>query len=1426
MSSPMFRRLYFLILVSFLLTNASLAADQTGDNAPHFSQDAKALYATASAVAAPDGTDIVVLEDQETIIFDAEGRGVHTTYTLFKVLTQRGAESWSDVSNAWEPWHEERPALRARVITPDFAVRELDPKTLSDAPSRQDSSDMYSDSRVMRAPLPAMAPGSLVEQEWVEKETAPIFGAGSVGRFYFGRINVPVQHSRLVLEAPSSVALRYTMELLPELHPERTEADGKVKVVFDHGPMLAQENSDTNLPSDVPAFPVVTFSTGASWQRIADEYAKTVDSHVGGADVKALVDELTQGKSSRDDKTRTILEYLDKNVRYTGIEFGEAAIVPHAPTETLAHKYGDCKDKATLLVAMLRAAGIPAYVALLNAGQRNDVAPELPGMGLFDHAIVYVPGDPDLWIDATDDYARLGQLPLGDQGRLSLVVRAGSDSLVRIPTSSSQSNVLLELREIDLAENGPARVMETSQPQGCFESEFRRFYADKDNKDHRESLSNYVKSQYLADKLDRFDRSDPTDFSKQFELVLETKKAKRGYTDLDDAVAAIRLEGLFSRLPDELQRRESSDDTSADPKPKKKRTADYQLPEPLVVEWHYTIVPPLGFQAKPLPQDVSIAIGPAVLTEHFSAGNDGNVSGVIRFDTVKRRLTVAESTEMRNKIAEIRQGEAVLIHFEPVAQTLLNQGKAREAFQNYRGLIAQHPKEAVHHLQIAKALLIAGLGEAARNEARLAVKLEPKSALAEKTLGEILEFDLVGRMFRPGSDYAGSAAAFRAAMQLDPDEKDATQELAILLEYNEDGARYATGAKLKEAVQVYRSLPPDKLVSMGLQNNVAFALFYSGEFAEARKLAETLNPQPKGLIVACEAATNGSESAIAEASKRSSGETEKKQIAAAAGTMLMNLRKYSLAADLVQAGAAGDNAARTMGLASLLRKAQPHEQIHFGDDPTGFVMKFFLLQLSPDLTVDQMNALGSKNAVAVMKSMTPEELEKALKAGKQFRRSMARSGSSPDVTLDIMLPAIEPKGEGNDASGYRENLVVPGGTKLTMFVVKQDGAYKVLDTTEKPNAIGLEILDRVAANHPEQARVLLDWLREEQHLAGGDDPMAGEAFPRFWTKGKDADARQMKLAGAAILVQTKATAKQGVAVLEEAKKTAATDTEKTNIDLALLQGYDVVQDFEKLLAVSVELVKQEPESRRIFFSRAWALRALGRFDEANDLAQERLKRLPDDVDSLRVLFSTAASREDYRAAHDWAQKVVDLGKAEASDFNGLAWETLFFPREGGPDIDNAIKATQLSQNSAAILHTLGCVYAEAGKTKEAREVLVQAMDILELDEPDDNYWYAFGRIAEQYGEREIAMADYHKVARPKDALQIPDSTYRLAQNRLKMLQAEAPSGGLQLAAEPALAVLRLFPPVHVPMGLNQDAHPVSLRWGLCYSQDYPIFSKV
>jgi Flp pilus assembly protein TadD len=931
---------------------------------------------------------------------------------------------------------------------------------------------------------------------------------------------------------------------------------------------------------------------------------------------------------------------------------------------------------------------------------------------------------------------------------------------------------LLELRELTLAENGPATVTEITRPTGVFEGEYRGYYADKPDKDAREGLTNYVKSQYVAEKLTKVERSDPADLSKQFELTIACEKAKRGYTDLDNAVAAIRVDSLFLRLPDELKRKDDSEekkkkaDQETD-KPKKPRTEDWELPQPFVAEWRYKLTPPEGFQPKPLPQNQKISLGPALLTEEFSATKDGVVLAHLTFDTVKRRYTVAEATELRNKVAELVAGPAILVNFEPTGEALLREGKVREALASYRALVALHPSEAVHHLQVAKVLLEAGMGEAARAEAREAVKLDPKSALAEKTLAQILKHDLVGRNLRPGSDLKGAEAAYRTAIQLDPDDHGTEADLAILLEYDPVGRRYGRFSKMKEAVAEYQKLGQDKLAELGLTNNLAFAEFYGGDYAEAEKSAMVLNPEPKALIAACEGLLHGSQAGLAEANKRSNGTEGFKETARIAGEMLMNLRKYDLAADFMAAGAAGDNAAQTMGLANMLRGAEHHEDLHFDDSPTGLVKHVFALAMDPELTQAKLDPLASRNALLVMKNEDAEEKKKTLETGKQMNSQLARQDTSLDVTVDVMLKAFDPKVEGNDQSGYRVKVQIPGGSNSTFYVVKEDGKYKLLDSDDKPNSIALEVVDRVKAGDLQGAKALLDWLREDSHLEGGDDPLGGPVFPRFWTRGAAADARRMKLAAASLMVATKPTLAQGVALLEEAQKDAAGEREKTNIRLALALGYSIQNNYAKLEEVSSALLKEEPESKLAFMEEVQALLGLGRQDEALALADQRLKLLDGDQDALLMKMETEANRGNFAAARGWAQKIVDQGKENAGILNDIAWYALFTGKIEQADIDTAIKSTQMAKDNAHILHTLACLYAETGKAKEAHDLLLRSMDELNLDEPNDDYWYALGLIAEQYGEREIAVADYRKLEKPKEPLAVPTSSYRLAQMRLK-----------------------------------------------------------
>jgi len=1382
-SHPALRRVVF-CCVSFLLLDLVTLGARAQERvepwkAPHFSIEPKALYEAASIVAVPETANAAILEDDESYSFDESGRSVHTAYVVYKVLNQKGAEGWDSVSVDWEPWHQARPAIRVRVIARDLSVHTLDPKQITEAPAREGEYKTYGDGKTLRAPFPAIAPGVVVEEEFVTTETVPFFAPGHVGRMFFGREGVPVAHSIAELDAPSSLPLRTDTVMLDDLKPLRTEANGRVTLVFEKGMLDGFDAAEPDLPPEVSRFPIVEFSTGASWQAMATEYGKIVDSHADQSAVRTIVDGLIAGKTSEADKEAAIVNYLDQEIRYTGIEFDEAALIPHDPAEVLAHKYGDCKDKATLLVTMLRAAGISAYVALLNAGSRLDVPAELPGMGLFDHAIVYVPGKTPLWIDATDPWARLGQLPGDDQGRLALVARPETMALLKTPESTSKENVLLEMRQVTLAENGPAAVVEVTRPMGVFEGNYRGYYADKPDKDTRENLSGYVKAQYISEKLTKVERTDPADLSQQFELTLGCEKARRGYTDLDSAEAAIRVESIFQNLPGPLQRRDDADDKKKDDpeKAKKPRTEDWELAEPFTAEWRYRIIPPQGFVAKPLPPDQKVAIGPALLTEEFSTDKDGVVLAHLTFDSVKRRYTVAEATELRNKVAEIANGPAIMVNFEPQAEVLLRAGKVKEALASYRSLVASHPIEAVHHLQVANVLLQAGMGEAARAEARQAVKLEPDSALAEKTLAQILKQDLVGRNLRAGSDMAGAAEAYRAAIKLDPDDHGTQADLAILLEYDPVGRRYSGQSKMKEAVAEYQKLGQDKLAELGLSNNLAFALFYGGDYAGSLKAARELNPQPRALIAASVAMMDGSKAGLAEANKLSNDDNAYKETARVAGEMLMNIREYPTAADFLAAGAAGDNAAQTMGLANMLRGAKRHEDLQFAGNPQDLVRRVFLLSLDPDVTIAKMQAVMSRNARVVMKEEDPEDLKRSLESGKKTNMQLARQESSMDVTVDILMQAFDPKSEGNDQTGYRIKVQIPGERGSTFYVVKEDGQYKLLDTDDKPNSIALEMLDRIQAGDLQGAKVLLDWLREDQHLEGGDDPLGGPVFPRFWIKGQAADANKMKLAAASLLVGTKPTAPAGIAILEEARKSAVTERDKTNIELALGVGYAMLDNYSSELEVASDLLKQVPESKRAFLDNVFALMGLHRDDAALALADERLKLLENDTDAVDAKMRIEVDRDNYVAARAWAQKLVDQGKEDANLLNSIAWFALFTGKVEQTDIATAIKATQMSKDNSHILHTLACLYAETGQAKDARDVLLRAMDDMNLEEPNDDFWYTFGRIAEQYGERDIAVTDYRKLEKPKLAMGIPSSSYLLAQTRLKAMGTEPGASG-------------------------------------------------
>ncbi len=303
-------------------------------------------------------------------------------------------------------------------------------------------------------------------------------------------------------------------------------------------------------------------------------------------------------------------------MRYTGVEFGDAAIVPSKPTDTLNRKYGDCKDKSALLVAMLRAAGIPAHLALLGTGPGQDVEEKYPGMGMFNHAIVFVPGSPDLWIDATAEYLATGFMPAMDQGRQALVIRPETTGLKMIPESPSSARVNIETREFYLPEFGKGRVVEINEGTGSADSSLRASYGSADTEQLRKNLARYMREEYLADSELKIDHPKGDDFSQPFRLRLEMDKAGRGVVAQTDGAVGFPLGVLFENLPSYFKTADKKPNAEDEAKPPKKRTDDFVMNEAFVSERHYRIHMPPGFRVMNLPENQDLQWGPGSSQAH------------------------------------------------------------------------------------------------------------------------------------------------------------------------------------------------------------------------------------------------------------------------------------------------------------------------------------------------------------------------------------------------------------------------------------------------------------------------------------------------------------------------------------------------------------------------------------------------------------------------------------------------------------------------------------------------------------------------------------------------------------------------------------------------------------------------------------------
>lgn len=1344
-------------------------------NGQAFSADSASLRSSGDAIKAAEHDDVTVLLNDVRFNFDEAGRQVKTRHLIYRIEDEEGVKNWAETNGRWEAWHQEKPEIRARVLTPDGSEHWLDPKTLNDLAVHQDAPDVYTDERKYGGPLPALTPGAIVEEEVVTRDKAPFFAAGTTDQVGFGWY-VAVNKTHFVLSHPDSLPLQYRLHLLPDAVVTKSEDRGIETITIDQGALPSYADEPSNAPPDAILAPEIEFSTGASWQQVASEYARLSEERLRVSDVKPLLASIDLKTGGRNQVVRRVVAVLHKNVRYTGVEFAESSLIPQFPSETLKRKYGDCKDKASLLVAMLRGAGIPAYLALLNAGPGQDVNTELPGLGMFDHAIVYVPAsgsDAELWIDATAQYSQVGTLPWMDYGRWALVANDTTRELRRIPEITSAENIHRETREFALAEYGPAKITETNEEIGPEEADYREFYSGNP-KEVRNNSEEYVKDAYLADSLTSLEHGDLSDLDKPAAIKFVTT-GKRGNTDLTSAAMAIRVEALFNRLPKYFRTKEDDQANQGSDKPKA-RTADWWI-TPFTTEWHYKITAPPGFRLRALPANQDEKIGVLSFTQEYSANREGtSVNAVLRLKSESERLSAQQGQDLRTAVLKATSSDPIYITFESVGHSLLVAGKIKDGLAAYRELSAEHPREALHKVQLAQALLTAGLGEEARSVATEATKLEPSSSLAFSTLAEILKHDLIGRALKKGMDFDGAVAAYKKAIVLDPRDKESRANLALLLEYDTDGTRYNDPVKLKEAVEQLRELKTvDENYSHEYDDNVLYDLWYAHDPQGVLDYASDLPATDvrKGLVIAAVTLKDGIDAGLKKSLAMSTDEQGRSKDLVNAGAVLLRIRKYPEAAALLTEGARGqENESQVARTAAILSETKPYQEIAINEnDPRGVVQRLFGEMLSGRLTFEEFKMLNNDPS----SESAQEEKEDFDRMMSQLKLELGAAGLPLTVVADMAVSNMRYTIEGDDSVGYKITLESPGAAAQDVYIIKDGGRYKVAGFSGTGPSV-MEQLAPLALRDIEQenlagARKWLDRAREHISASGGDDPLAGQPFPYFWAEGQDADVATARTA-ALVLLSSKELKGRYFAELTAAQAGAKTAIGRGRITMVLAYAREAQEQWAEMLPLTQELLKNFPDSVRAFELAVSAYTGLKQFDDWERLVQARMEQHPDELAYVRSLATLAEYRGEFRKSREILKSLIDKSKATPSDLNQYSWEALMLPH--GVDqaaLDAAQRASELTNNSSfPILHTLACLDAQEGKIGQARELLLKAMDSVHMEQPNPEIWFGFASIAEQYGILDAAQKMYQRIEKPKR--EYPSSTYVIAQQRLAALRSQ------------------------------------------------------
>lgn len=447
------RRTGILLSIGLCLLTAPRLA-QAGD-APSW------MHAVASAPlpAHDDKTDAVLLYSDQAVIVQSVDKIKTHVRLVYKILRPSGRD-YGMAAVSFNP-HRKITGLRGWCIPvqgKDYEVK--DKEAVEVALPKIAGSELISDVKEKLLQIPAPDPGSVVGYEYEEDEQPMV-----LQDVWMFQREIPGRELHYSLQLPSGWEYKASWINSAEIKPT-PGGNNHWEWVMNDVKGIRKEEEMPPIEGVAGQMIVSFFPPGGAsrngftgWLEMGNWYSNLTNGRRDASpEIKQQVAALTASARTPLDKMKALAQFVQNDIRYVAIELGIGGWQPHAASEVFVHRYGDCKDKATLLSSMLSQVGIESFYVVINS-ERGYVTPEVPAnVGGFNHVVLAIklPANvSDLSLVATIQHPRLGTLlyfdptneltPFGEiggylQANYGLLVTSEGGELVELPRQPSAMN--------------------------------------------------------------------------------------------------------------------------------------------------------------------------------------------------------------------------------------------------------------------------------------------------------------------------------------------------------------------------------------------------------------------------------------------------------------------------------------------------------------------------------------------------------------------------------------------------------------------------------------------------------------------------------------------------------------------------------------------------------------------------------------------------------------------------------------------------------------------------------------------------------------------------------------------------------------------------------------------------------------------------